>query len=229
MWPTVAGFLHAVGLPDLEPGWLPPTARPGPVQEFSASMHRAVTAMARYSADIASILASPACRQPTVPGTWPHVSIQAREAIQNASAFLQSVPSTGPLDSPPAAYPDAHRLDAVTAALTAGLDLLHTHVATRPDGSRLDRSEWAPAVTSAPVTRALLPELGLWARRIAEGGARMALPGPATGRGTGQERYRLNGACQWLWVLDSTVQAAQRHQPVSATEIRLLHAIPRTP
>ena len=53
-----------------------------------------------------------------------------------------------------------------------------------------------------------------------------ALPGPAAWRGTGEERYRLNTACQWLWVLDSAVQAAQRHQPVTAAEIRLLHAIP---
>ena len=77
-----------------------------------------------------------------------------------------------------------------------------------------------------PVTRALLVELGLWARRIAEQGARLALPGPAARHGTGEEWYRLNAACQWLWVLDSAVQAAQRHQPVSADEIRLLHAIP---
>lgn len=217
---------HAVGLPDLAAGRLPPTARTGPVGEFSASMHRAVTVMARYSADIASILASTACHQTAVSATWPRASIQAHEAIQNASAFLRPVPSTGPSGSPPAADSDARRLDAVAGALTAGRDLLHTHVAARPDGSRLDRSEWAPVVTSAPVARALLLELGLWARRIAEHGARIGLPGPAAGHGTGQERYRLNLACQWLWVLDSAVQAAQRHQPVSATEIRLLHAIP---
>ena len=216
---------HAPGSPDLA-ARLPPTARTGPVQEFSASMYRAVTVMARYSADIASILASTACRQTAVPTIWPRASIQVCEAIQNASAFLQPVPSTGPTGSQPAAHPDARRLDAVAAVLTAGRDLLHTHVSARPDGSQVDRSEWAPVVTSAPVARALLLELGLWARRIAEHGARIALPGPAAGRGTGQERYRLNGACQWLWILDSAVQAAQRHQPVSATEIWLLHAIP---
>jgi hypothetical protein len=221
-----AQLYHAVRLPDLSAGRLPPTARTGAVQEFSASMHKAVTVMARYSADIASILASTACRQTAIPATWPRASIEACEAIQNASAFLQPDPATGPPDSSSAADPDARRLDAVTAALTAGRDLLHTHVAARPDGSRLDRSEWAPVVTSAPVARALLLELGLWARRTAEHGARIALPGPAAGRGTGQERYRLNGACQWLWVLDSAVQAAQRHQPVSASEVQLLHAIP---
>ena len=46
----------------------------------------------------------------------------------------------------------------------AGRDLLHTHFATGRDGARLARSEWAPVITSAPVTRALLLELGQWAR-----------------------------------------------------------------
>ena len=111
-------------------------------------------------------------------------------------------------------------------ALAAGRDLLHTHVTVRPDGSRLDRSEWGPVVTSEPAARALLLELGLWARRLAEQGSWVALPGPAAQRGTGEERYRLNTACQWLWVLDSAVRAAQHRQPVSAADVRLLHAIP---
>ena len=87
-----------------------------------------------------------------------------------------------------AADPAARRLDAAAGALAAGRDLLHTHVAVRPDGSRLERSEWAPVVTSVPVARALLLELGLWAGRIAEQGSRVALPGPAVRRGTGGER-----------------------------------------
>jgi hypothetical protein len=95
-----------------------------------------------------------------------------------------------------------------------------------PDGSPIDRSEWGPVVTSEPVTRALLLELGLWARQTAELGSRIALPGPAARPGTGAERHQLNTACQWLWVLDAAVRAAQHHQPVSAADVRLLHAIP---
>ena len=159
--------------------------------------------------------------------TWPRASIQAQAAIHNASAFLPPAPAStirrgGPLASGPA----ARRLDADTAALAAGRDLLHTHVTARPDGLRIDRSEWAPVVTSEPVARALLLELGLWARRIAEEGARIALPGPAARRGTGIERHRLNAACQWLWVLDSAVRAAQHREPLSVADVRLLHAIP---
>jgi hypothetical protein len=118
------------------------------------------------------------------------------------------------------------RLAAATALLAAGCDLLHTHFAARPDGSRMDRSEWAAVVTSVPVARALLLELRLWARRAAEQGARVALRGPATRRDAGEERHCLNAACQWLWVLDSAVQAAQRHHSVTTAEVRLLHAIP---
>jgi hypothetical protein len=55
-----------------------------------------------------------------------------------------------------------------------------------------DRSEWAPVISSGPVARALLLlELGLWARRTAARGSLIALPGPAAGRGTGDERHQL--------------------------------------
>jgi hypothetical protein len=203
-----------------------PQVEDGQVQEFTRSMHGVVAVIARYSADIAAVLAGPRPK-PSLPGTWSSASIQAQEAIENAAAFLQATPaSTGRPIHRRAADPAARRLDAAAAALAVGRDLLHTHVAIRPDGARLELSEWGPVVTSAPVARALLLELGLWARRLAEHGARIALPGPAAGHGTGQERHRLNTACQWLWVLDTAVQAAQRHQPVTAAEICLLHAIP---
>jgi hypothetical protein len=81
-----------------------------------------------------------------------------------------------------------------------------------PDGSPVDCSEWAPVVTSEPVARALLLELGLWARRTAEQGARIALPGPGARRSTAAEREQLNTVCQWLQVLDSAVRAAQHRR-----------------
>jgi hypothetical protein len=216
----------AVRLPQPSAEGLRGTARAGQVQEFTRSMAGVVTVMARYSADIAAVLAGPHPKA-SLPGTWSHASIQAQEALQNASAFLQAAPSgTRRSGYRRAADPVTRRLDAAAGTLAAGRDLLHTHIAVQPDGSRRERSEWAPVVTSAPVARALLLELGLWARRTAEHGARITLPGPAARHGTGEQRHRLNTACQWLWVLDTAVQAAQRHQPVTAVEIQLLHAIP---
>jgi len=49
---------------------------------------------------------------------------------------------------------------------------------------------------------------------------------PAPVRGTAEARRRLNAACQWLWVLGWAVQAAHERDPVTAADLRLLHAIP---
>ena len=90
------------------------------------------------------LASAPRRQEARLPGTWPRASIQAQEAIHNASAFLPPAPaSTIRPGAPHAADPAARRLDAATAALAAGRDLLHTHVSARPDGSRIDRSEWA--------------------------------------------------------------------------------------
>ncbi len=216
--------------PDTES--LSATARTGQLQEFTRGMDRVVTVMARYSADIGGVLVGPADRdRPRVPGTWPHASVEVQEAIQNAGGFLLSSRHDAGRPGHVRAAGPAAGLDAAAASLAAGRDLLHTHFTTGPGRMRRDRSEWAPAISSAPVTRALLLELGLWARRIAAHGARLALAAPEQ-RGTAEERRRLNAACQWLWVLDSAVQAAQRHDPVSAADVWLLHAMPvnaRTP
>src|SRR5262249_3515051 len=132
---------------------------------------------ARYVDDVTAVLAPEASPEEDLPGTWSHASLQAREAIQNAAAYVEPTPAdTSRPEYPPTVGPAARRLDAATTLLAAGRDLLHTHIAARPDGTRMNRSEWAPVVTSTPVARALLLELGLWARRIAAQGARLALP-----------------------------------------------------
>ena len=203
----------------------PQPSRAGQVREFTRGMHRLVTVITWYAADITATLAPAASTPPDISRAWSHASTQARQAIHNAAAFLQPPPvavgQPGDLDATPAAGPLA-----AAAFLAAGHDLLHTHHATLPDGTRLDRSEWAPVVTSPPVARALLLEVGLWARRAAAHGARIAMPGPAAWHGSGRERHQLNTACQWLWVLDTAVQDAQRHHPVTIAEVQLLHAIP---
>jgi len=218
---------HDPGTRDTAAGHPTHTARAGTIEEFTRSMASLLAVMDRYCADITTVLATPARRdEARLPGTWPYASIQVQEALHNAAAFLPSASLSnirpGDLHDDPA----VRRLDAVAAVLAAGRDLLHTHVSTRPDGSPQDSSEWAPVATSEPVTRALLLELGLWARRTAEHGARIALPGPAARHGTSTEREQLNTACQWLWMLDSAVRVAQHHQPVSAADVSLLHAIP---
>ena len=80
------------------------------------------------------------------------------------------------------------------------------------------------SVTSPGVARAVLAEMRSLARRLAPLGAGLAL-GPGS-RGTREERQKLNAACQWLWVVDSCVAAAQRREPVRGSDLELLRAIP---
>ena len=49
----------------------------------------------------------------------------------------------------------------------AGRDLLYTHIALGPDRLVQERSEWAPVVTSLPVTRAISDEIAVWSARLA--------------------------------------------------------------
>ena len=69
-------------------------------------------------------------------------------------------------------------------ARAAGRDLLHTHFSTGPDGSRAGRSEWAPVVTSVPVTRALLARSAGGHGRSRRRAPVLALPTAPLQRGT---------------------------------------------
>jgi hypothetical protein len=142
---------------------------------------------------------------------WARAGAESREALSNAMGFL-SEPDTARPQPPAAAGELAGHLDAVSAALAGGRDLLNTHLATDPRGERELHSEWALTVTSPAVGRAVLAEMRSLARHIAPLGAGLALtPGP---HGTAEARQNLNAACQWLWILNSSVSAAQRREPL---------------
>ena len=106
-----------------------------------------------------------------------------------------------------------------------GRDLLHTHFAPGPQGW-VHQSPWAAAIACERVNRALLAELGALAAPIAHHGANVALaPIPGTAESTDRRR-RLNAACQWLWVLTASVEAARRAAPAPAADWDLLAAVP---
>ena len=118
----------------------------------------------------------------------------------------------------------AWRLHAASVSMAAGRDLLQSHLSRGPRGERELHSEWALAVSSPAVARAVLAEMSSLARQIAPLGAAIALaPGS---RGTPQARRSLNAASQWLWVLNASVDAAQRQEPVRVSDLELLRAIP---
>jgi hypothetical protein len=113
----------------------------------------------------------------------------------------------------------------VATSLTAGRDLLHTHFAPGPKGW-VHQSPWAPAIACERINRALLAELGQLAAPIAHHGANVALaPIPGTPESTDRRR-QLNAACQWLWVLTASAEAARHAAPVPAADHDLLAAIP---
>jgi hypothetical protein len=201
-------------------------ARAVQLDDVIRSLNDVVAVMSRYSADITSAFTGYPARQLRTLGGWPRAAAKAQEAAEHAAGFLRAAQVASPRRSRPRTSRAASGLNAAVMSLTAGRDLLHTHFAIGRDGARAARSEWAPVITSAPITRALLLELGQWARTAARHGAGLALSGPPILRGTEEQRRLLNAACQWLWILDATVLDAHRHDPVSAADAELLHAIP---
>jgi hypothetical protein len=202
-------------------------ARAGQLHDVIRSLDDVVAVMSRYCGDITSAFTMYPARQLRTLGGWPRAATRARDAIGYAAEFLRATQAAGgPRRGRSRATSRASGLDAAVISLTAGRDLLHTHSATGRDGAQVARSEWAPVITSAPVTRALLLELGQWARTAARHGAALALSGPPILRGTEEQRRMLNTACQWLWILDATVLEAHRRDSVSAADAELLRAIP---
>ena len=223
---TFGDFLQAahdgLGLPSGAGSYAPR----GSVEEVSRSLLRVVRVMGRYVQDMTAGLdgVGPRARPPLHP--WARACLQTRQALSNAAWFLADGGPNRRWPPSPAASPLARRLDAVTVSLTTGRDLLQTHFAPGAGGSWEHRSEWAVAVTSPPVTRALLGEIASLARRIAHQGAGLALSPPAGVPSSMPQRRRLNAACQWLWVLDTSVRAAQQQEPVGAADRDLLAASP---
>ena len=198
------------------------TPRPASdADEFTRSLRSVLAVMTRYADSISAVFVGVPAADRRRLAPWIRAASRSRESLDNATVFLQP----GPADTgrPRSSGPAACELDAAARSMTLARDLLNTHVAARPGGARLDRSEWAPAVTSVPVARALLFELAGWARQIAPHGGQLAVTAM---RGTPQTRHRLNAACQWLWVLDWAVEAAHQQQPVTGPDVQLLHAIP---
>ena len=192
------------------------------IQQVSRALLRVIVVMRRYVLDVTPGWMPQNPRSQRVLTGWARAGAEAREALASAAAFLNEPDAARQRPRAPGEL--AWHLDAVATSLAAGRDLLQTHLSTDPGGERELHSEWGLAVTSPVVGRAVLAEMRSLARRVAPLGAGLAL-GPSS-RGTPGARQKLNAACQWLWVLDSCVGAAQHREPVRASDLELLHAIP---
>jgi hypothetical protein len=215
-------FLDAAHGHLAEAARLPATYGGVDIRDASTRMLRIVVLMHRYVVDVTPGPVREPPRGQQVAG-WTRAGMQTREALGRAAAFLgqPEAPGPGPRTS---GGELAWHLAAASASLAAGRDLLQTHLARDHDGERQLRSEWGLVVTSGAVARAVLGEMGALAGRLAPLGAGLAL-GPGS-HGSHRERRKLNAACQWLWIADSRVAAAQRREPVRGGDLELLRAIP---
>jgi len=224
--PTFGDFLQAAGRQLDTAGASMTTAANGDVDEVTQSLLRVVTVLDRYARDATFPFDEVAAADTPLLNAWARASLDARQALANAAALLRTRGVPGPQPGTPPATTLARHLDSAAVSLAAGRDLLQTHFAPGPRGGRQSRSDWAPAIGSPPVTRALLSELASLAQQVAAQGAALAWsPLPRT-RGTREDRRSLGAACQWLDVFGATIQAAQQDEPTPDGDRELLHAIP---
>ena len=161
-----------------------------------------------------------------------HLDVRARaeadahQALREAAASLRAdAERIGGTGAEPV-FPAARHLAAAAGALTAGHDLLQTHFAPGPDGSRTGRSRWATVIASEPVSAALLSELADSARRLAPWVARLSLPGLAGSGLPGSARLAVSAACRWLRIADIATQPGRGDHPPAAAGLKLLRAVP---
>jgi hypothetical protein len=192
-------------------------ANPGDVV---ADLSRAVHALACYADDVCRALEDQHSDRQL--GVWVRAATQTREALVTAEATLStSAGFEGDVSNGRPGWGNGN-LRGATRSMMLGRDLLHTHDACDTGRLAAGGSEWTPVVSSAPVTCAVLHELGGWTRQIAGHAYRMS---SAAGCPEA-ERRTLSAAGKTLSQVSWAIGAAQERRPVRQGQLRLLHAIP---
>lgn len=204
----------------------PPSFR-GSGEEISRSLLRVINVMGSYVEEMTAAFPRQRRRRlhSALPA-WPHAAVEVREALASAAGFLNAQGAVSRWPAVPALSPLARRLDAVAESLITGRDLLQSHFGMDPNGGRQHRSEWALIITSPMATRALLAEFATLSRAIARHGVNVALVGRPSRQDSAEAWRALNAACQWLWVLNASIQAAHQREPSSVADGELLRSIP---
>jgi hypothetical protein len=200
--------------------------------EVVRELHRLVAVMSHYLDDLAPCDEVEASNWAGL-HAWERAVIDAGVAMRTAAVCLgRGAAESGDQATLSASWRARH-LAAAAANLAAGRDLLHTHGAPDPDGLMQHRSEWAPVIMSLPVTRALANEITRWSWQLAPftawlAGSAMpyALPHTPDQAVSAAVCDQLVSASQWLQVAGAAVRAAAGNDPVQATDIELLRAIP---
>jgi hypothetical protein len=186
-------------------------------------MARLLTVLTKYLGDAAPLGQEPPSRASPARSGWPLAALQAHRSLTAASHRLAR-PRHAPYP-PPQPRPGnaaAGNLAAAAASLMLARDLLHTHL----NPGRGPRSEWGLVLTSAPLSRALLAEVGGCARQAV---AVAAVTGQSL-RGCrgelGGMSARFTDAALDLHAAAQALLAAHRNDPARTADLELLHAIP---
>jgi hypothetical protein len=199
----------------------------------AADLHRLIAVMARYCDDLAPCDEVEASRRSDL-HPWERAAIDMGTALHLAAESLSRGADNPDGGNVSVFKPGrAEHLAAAATALAAGRDLLHTHFAIEPSGLIEEMSEWAPAITSASVTRALAGEIARWSATLAPFTSRLAasVALEALPRGPGLAVWgevcgELASASLWLRAAGAAARGALDADPVRSADAELLSAIP---
>src|SRR6202034_2326122 len=186
------------------------------LRDTTQSIRRVVVVLGRYARDIAAAPGTRPRQRSDPESPWRQAAAAAHRELNQAARYL-TPPATPRLNlgTRPSAG-TARQMDGAAVVLQAGRELLDTHVGSAPEGTPIHRTEWAPALTSLPVRRALLAEVADLAARVAAASDRIAAaPG---WRGAPGPRRTLREAGLCLRTMAEFVQAASQHEPVPAAQ-----------
>jgi hypothetical protein len=186
---------------------------------------RVARTLARYLADIAPYGMAEAINSPVLDARVRAV-VDAREALRQAEAGLPPGDQEHGAPGLGAADPLVRWLGEAAESLAAGRDLLRSHFGTGTDDRWTERSDWAAAVDSLPVTRALVAAVAGWSRQLSCAMARLSVAAAGDRSVPVSAHQGLANASHWLVTASATLWAAQRGDPASAADGELLAAIP---
>ena len=194
------------------------------LRDTTQSIRRVVVVLGRYARDLADSPGTEPRQRRDSESPWQQAAAAAHRELNQAARYL--TPPVSPkrnLGTRPSVG-TARQMDGAAVMLQAGRELLDTHVGSAPDGTTIHRTEWAPALTSPLVRRALLAEVADLAARVAATSDQIAsAPG---WRGAPGPRHALREAGHHLRTVAESVQLASQHEPVPAAQRELLRAVP---
>jgi hypothetical protein len=188
-------------------------------------LHQVIGRMARYLDDRAPGYVIESLSTVDMP-PWQRAVVDARTALRWAASSLRESTGATSVTEPGPGEVLAGCLAGAATSMMTGQDLLHTHLAAGADGWVGERSAWAAAVTSVPVTRALASQVARWSGQVALVAARLAATSAPSPPAPAALVDGPQGAAQWLWLAQAAVRPAQAAEPVTGDDHRLLAAIP---